>query len=89
MSDEAAPTLDSVRKEARAAIFFACFQLKFPGISQGRKEMIEQWACSFAEFGVRSKLLKPDEGNEWLDAVWGRKTLASVATKYSPELNTN
>lgn len=78
------PTIDAVRKELRTAIFFSALKLGALGDPEQEKIM-QQGACAFIEFGVRSKLLPVPEGNEWLDAVWGRKTLADVAQKYNPE----
>ena len=78
------PTIDDIRTELRHAIFNCIF------IGTGYKiegqdvphEQCQQKACAFAQFGVRTKLITPEEGNDWLDAVWERKVLADVAEKW-------
>lgn len=73
-------TVDSVRDELRNAIFWTVFQ-GGPWDTKAQQDL-RQRACAFAEFGVRAGLMGQEEGNEWLDAVWGRKTLAEVGEKY-------
>ena len=78
-----AKSLDSVRGEIRNAIFhtqFAGLAIKHDDDEEGEER--RQQACRLLEFGVNSGLLAPDEGNDWLDAIWDRRPLATVAKKY-------
>lgn len=79
-----AESIDDVRKELRNAIFWTNFQVSAAEVNnnESRIELCRQGASSFAEFGVRAGLIPIDEGNDWLDAIWGRKTPAEVALKY-------
>jgi hypothetical protein len=80
-------SIDSIREELRRAIFWSAFQATAHKI-EGQKDAelgLTQKACGFTEFGVATKLFAPAEGNDWLDAIWGRKTLASVALQYKVE----
>jgi MOSC domain-containing protein YiiM len=81
------PTLDSVREELRTAIFQCIFYRTGFEIEQRNeeKEIAQQRACGFITFVVQSGLITPDEGNEWLDAVWERQPLAKVSMKYMKE----
>lgn len=77
-------TVDSVRTELRRAIFWVSFMSTGMEIEQRTEE--QKNACvtaqNLATFGVNAGLFTPEEGNEWLDAIYGRKLLAEVATKY-------
>jgi hypothetical protein len=81
------PTVDSIRKELRGAIFDCAFWTTGFDI-EGRKEEAEigrQKACAFVVFGVNMKLFTPIEGNDWLDVIWDRNpdlSLADVSKKY-------
>lgn len=76
--------LDSVREQLRKAIYYVSYQ-KW-GAEPERIQTLNQGACSFAEFGVRSGLIDPTEGNEWLDAIWERKTYQNIAEKYLKDI---
>lgn len=81
------PTVDSIRDELRQAIFWTQFQAGGYEM-QGQKEqhhVMQQGACAFVEFGTRTNLLTPEEGNDWLDAIWGRQVPAKVLLKYVKE----
>lgn len=82
-----AESIDEIRKELRNAIFWSNFQVSAAEVNndKSRIDLCRQGASSFAEFGVRSGLISLDEGNEWLDAIWGRKVPAEVALKYLKE----
>lgn len=79
-------TVDSVRRELRDAIFWTLFHGVAADIElrKNDKELCRQKAIGFIEFGVNSKLITPDEGNDWLDAVWTRKSCGDVLRKYQP-----
>ncbi len=84
------PTVDSIRDELRRAIFGCIFGAAGLGIEHRKTEQGEsqQKACAFAAFGARTGLLTEDEGNDWLDAVWGRKLLPKVAELYMRKTET-
>ncbi len=77
-------TIEEIRDELRDAIFFTLFHTCAAGI-EGMKSLIEvgrQKAIGFIEFGVNARLITPEEGNEWLDAVWDRTPSGVVWEKY-------
>lgn len=78
------PTIDSVRKEIREAIFWTIFQAT-DLIAPGGKDLGQQKAIGHIEFAARACLISSDEANEWLDAVWDRKSLAEVSSKCMEE----
>lgn len=71
-----ATSIDAVRSESRRAIFFSMFGAEFD--PEERKEQRRQMACSFTEFGVSAGLISPDEGNEWLGAIWAKADAAPI-----------
>ncbi len=80
-----ATSVEQVSKECRSAIFGTMFHT-FAADAEGNKENVKigrSKAIGFCQFGVASGLLSPDEGNEWLDAIWERKALAEVNLKYN------
>lgn len=82
------PTIESVRKELRAAIFWTGFHAEAAKIegNASRETTCRQGTCGFVEFGVNSGLLTVEEGNEWLDGIWRRegKAVGLVWMKYDP-----
>ncbi len=86
MSDKS-PTIDSIRLAARLAVYWTVFHGLAMGIENRPKdkEELQNRACFMLEFAVKAGLLPPDEGNEWLDAVWGKTPLAAPFMKYCGE----
>lgn len=89
MSSEFVPiqTVAEVRTALRDTIFMINFQVsaaKFSG-EPGDDALFRDLVCNFITFGVVNKIIPPDEGNEWLDMVWGRKTQQEVVEKYEHE----
>ena len=84
---KAAESIDAVRAELRDAIHWSAFHALAMKI-EGRTEMAsigQQKAIGFAEFGVRSGLITPAEGNEWLDGIWereGKEPIGKTWMKY-------
>lgn len=83
---ETTPTVDDIRKELRDAIFWTIFRsygADFEPDEVAKKvgRVIPQ---IMTEFGTRSKLLTPAEGNDWLDVIYARNgaTLADIGKKY-------
>lgn len=85
---KAAESLDAIRDELRNAMFSAQFHQSAAEVSCNlhRRDEVRQIASALTEFGVRSGLLDPAEGNDWLDATWGRKTPAEVSAKYMTQI---
>jgi len=77
-------TVDVIREEVRNAVFFTLFHAtaeQIEGRNQGKAEL-QRRACFFLEFACKIKLITPQEGNDWLDAVWERAVLGDIAQKY-------
>lgn len=81
------PTVDSIRREVRDAIFQTLFYSTMYKIESRSEEdeLCRQRAGGFVALGMNTGLFSVEEGNDWLDAMWGRKVLADVVLKYSPE----
>lgn len=77
------PDIGTIRTELRMAIFWTCFNV-LADEDDSNKHLGRQKAIGFCEFGVRSKLFSPVEGNDWLDGIWERTAIADVLTKYEP-----
>lgn len=82
-----AESINAVRSELRTAIFYCLFwqsavEVQPDLAAKHEQSMKKQQACVFVQFGVRSGLFSPSEGNDWLDAIWGIQKLATVVEKY-------
>jgi hypothetical protein len=88
MSWTPAVDLGVVRDELRTAVFWMISYAM--GFSEQRpidKELCQQKAVGFLEFGIRAGLIPPEEWNDWLDAVWDRASLSDVAQKYMEDMD--
>lgn len=84
MDDNKEVTISSIRDELRNAIFCASFYSTAHKINMEdiQQQALLQKAHGFVEFGVRSGLFTPEEGNDWLAGIWRKRPIAEVCDKY-------
>lgn len=77
-------TVESIRAELRSAIHGSHFGVSIAEVSQDKvgAEQKRQQTAAFAQFGVRSKLISIEEGNDILDMVFRGKCSVEVEDKW-------
>jgi len=87
MNEQTNPTIEDVTIELRRALFSMNFWKALEEINgkpDNSQEMTRR-SCAFVEFGVRTKLLSIDEGNDWLDFLLRDKgNIVDVMNKWQP-----
>lgn len=80
MAWQPADSIDRVRTELRDALFWTTFRMISMRLEENTDKVfaMRQKAIGFAEFGVKSGLIDPTEGNHWLDVIWERKSLGEA-----------
>lgn len=77
-------TIESIREDLRGAMFMTHFGIALSEVNgdSAGADSKKQQVANFAIFGVNSKLISVDEGNDWLDVALRGRNVVEVSEKW-------